>query len=350
MDTTKRWLAGVAAGLIMLLGAATAQAAGAGYPSPDQQSFDHGLAGWTPSTGAEGLCVQVLLCPVVTNSYQPTGGAINNGGFIRTSLGSLTGVGATSSGLWTSPAFTYRGVEGKRPDKLKLKLSRRSNVAALLAVTGNEATYAVKLINESGHSDLRIVDDESLAGSNDWAEIPAVSIDPSQVRLGDRYRIRIISRFVSGVQVLPGGSADYDRVRLRARLASTDGGGGTGGGGTSGAGGDGFFGRGGGDVRIVGVSQENRGHLVVKVRCAKRPKARCTARIDARLRRSGPRVTNRRTVRVRPGDSRRIELEVKARFRNKVERRRSIVVKERSKLRGDARAETRYKRVRIRRG
>lgn len=353
MANTRRWLAPFFAGLFMLLGASTAQAAQSVYPtSTPQRTFDSGLAGWSSDKSSEGLCVPVLLCPVVTNSYQPTGGAVNNGGFIRTSLGSLTGVGATSSGLFTSPAFKYTGVNGKRPSSLTFKLARRSNVAALLAVTGNDATYSVKLVNMSGHANVVVLEDEPLEGANGWADIPSVSVDPTQVKVGDYYRVRITSRFVSGVQVLPGGSADYDRVRLIARADSTggggNGGGGSGSGGGGGGGGDSFFGKGGGKATVTAVARRRSDQLRLTVRCASKPDYRCKARVAAQLSKGGPVVTSNRTIRVRPGQKRRVSVEIKARYRDEVANRKRIVTKLRSKLRGDRHAKTTYKRLRIR--
>lgn len=353
MDAKRRWLGSCVAGLVMLAGASTAEAATQVYPTlKPQRTFDSGPAGWTPAKFSEGLCVPLLLCPTITNSYQATGGAVNNGGYIRTSLGSLTGVGATSGGIWTSPAFRYRGVDGKQPDSVKFKLARRANVQALLAVTGNSATYTVKLVNVSGHANVTVIEEESLGGASGWSEIPAVSVDPSLLKVGDRYQVRITSRFVSGVQVLPGGAADYDRVRLSARVERGGGGtgsGGTGGGGTGGGGGGGsFFGNGGGQPFVTAVKRNNQNELRVTVRCARKPKFRCKARIDARLRRSGPQVTNSRTVRIRPGQRRRVTLDIRRRYRDEVVPGSRIVIKQRSKLRGDRHAKTVYKRLRIR--
>ncbi len=350
MDSKRRWLAPFFAGLLMLLGASTAQAAESVYPtSTPQRTFDSGLAGWSSDKSSEGLCVPVLLCPVITNSYQPTGGAVNNGGFIRTSLGSLTGVGATSSGLFTSPAFKYTGVGGKQPDSLSFKLARRSNVAALLSVTGNDATYSVKLINMSGHANVVVLEDQPLEGANGWADIPSVSVDPTQVKIGDLYRVRIISRFVSGVQILPGGSADYDRVRLIARGDSTGSSGSKGGGG-SGGGGDSFFGKGGGKATITAVKRRGDDQLRLTVHCASKPDYRCKARTAALLRRGGSQVTSNRSVRVRPGEKRRVSVDIKTRYQDEVASRKRIVIKQRSKLRGDKHAKTTYKKLRIRNG
>ena len=122
--------------LLIVAGASTAKAAEAVYPvDAGARSLDAGLAGYTSSTDSQGLCVPQLLCPVVTNSYRPTGG-VQNSGYIETRLGSLTGVGAIAEGTWESPTFTYDGVNGEKADTLRVALARRSDVAALLQVAG----------------------------------------------------------------------------------------------------------------------------------------------------------------------------------------------------------------------
>ena len=126
-----KWLAGIAcAAGDVAPSTASASAARSVYPQDrDAISLRNGPAGWTGTTSSEGLCVPVLLCPAITNSI-PSSGGPGNSGYLRTELGSLTGVGATSIGTFTGPAFKYRGVGGSRADDISLRLSRRADVAA----------------------------------------------------------------------------------------------------------------------------------------------------------------------------------------------------------------------------
>lgn len=364
MHSIKRWLAPLAVGLFTMIGASTAQAAQELYPKEEgARTLNNGSAGYTGSTSAEGLCVPLLLCPAVSNDYESSGG-VGGSGYIRTRLGSLTGVGATSSGIWTSAAFTYEGVAGAEADDLAFKLSRRADVEALLAVAGTSATYSVELVGLSGAKSVSIVDRDSLAGLAAFTE-KSFALDASALELGARYRIRITSRFESGVQVLPGGSADYDDVRISASVDSSTGGGGNGNGTNGGNGGNGGNGANGGNGNGGNGSAGNgafggsgfvadpvrmRGSkLLVKVRCAKQPKSRCKVRADARLKRGGPRVTNKRTARVAPGKKRTIALQIKPRFVSELERRKRIGVKASSKNRGEKTTRA-YRVMRIKHG
>ena len=191
-------------------------------PNPAGRSFDSGSAGWTFSQSSAGLCVPVLLCPVIANSHQQSG----KNGYLRTRLGALLGVGATSKGILTSPAFTYRGAAGAIPSKLSLSLRRRSDVGQLLAVAGNSATYEVGVENAATKQLVEVIPPRTLEGADSWTAKTA-SLDPSQLKIGKRYKIRIASTYSTGATVLPGGSADYDNVVLLARRSGAGGGGNT---------------------------------------------------------------------------------------------------------------------------
>jgi hypothetical protein len=330
----KRWLLPCACLLAMLATAATAEAARTTYP-PDRDaiSLTGGSAGWTSGTSSEGLCVPVLLCPAIDNSIEGSGGP-GGAGHLRTALGSLTGVGATSIGTFAGPAFTYRGVDGDRADRLLLRLSRRADVAALLSVAGNEATYSVRLDNRSGGSDVELVNGSGLEGAAQWSEVPAVEVDPAQLRIGDRYRIVIASRFESGVQVLPGSYADYARVRLTARRKPE----GQGGGGAADP--DLVGGVIGGTVELKGK------RLAFRVRCAKRAPRKCRSRLQARLSKRGARITKSKSVRIRPGARRVVKLKIRKRYRERVADRKRIVIKRKTRIAGKKRTTYRTARVR----
>jgi hypothetical protein len=330
----RRWLLPCACLLAMLATTASAEAARTTYP-PDRDAIalTSGAAGWTSDTSSEGLCVPVLLCPAIDNSVAASGGP-RGSGHLRTELGSLTGVGATSIGTFTGPAFTYRGVAGKRADRVLLRLSRRADVAALLSVAGNDATYSVRLDNRSGGSDVELVSGSGLEGATEWSQVPAVEIDPAQLQLGDRYRIEIASRFESGVQVLPGSYADYASVRLTARRKSD--GQGDGGGSDDP---DVVGGVIGGTVKVKGK------HLSFRVRCAKRAPGKCRSRVQARLSKRGARITKSKSVRIRPGARRVVKLKIRQRYRERVADRKRIVIKRRTRI--DGKQRTTYRSARV---
>lgn len=327
MDFRKLWLLPCLAVGLLFASATSAQAATAVYPtSGGAQNLDAGLAGYTATSSSDGLCVPLLLCPAITNEYHPNGG-VQNTGYISTRLGSLLGVGAISEGVFQSPTFTYNGVDGKAADKINVILARRSNVAALLQVAGNSATYSVDLIQVNGGGNVSAINGDTLDGLGTFTE-KSVAIDPDSLKVGGQYKIRITSRFTSGVQVIPGGSADYDNIRVEAETNSSDGGGG-GGGGNGGDGGNGNGGGNGGNgaggsngsngaLAGNGVSggtvtlQGNK--LVAKTKCKRAPKGNCKVKLQALLTKKGPAVTKRGSAKVKAGKKGKAKLSVKGQY------------------------------------
>lgn len=348
MDSRKRLYCAALALALGLVAAPAAPAAQELYPPADgEQSLNGGPAGYTASTDSRGPCVSLSLCPTVINEHRPDGG-VRNSGHLRTSLSSLAGVEAVSIGRWTGPAFVYRGVAGEEPDNLRLRISRRAEVSTLLAVEGNSATYSVDLVPTDGGAAVSAIERESLAGAEDFVERSA-GVDTASMKLGQSYRIRITTRYETGAQVFPGASADYDDVSLLARRADPTAGndGEDGDDGRPGGGGGGALDPGG--KPSLAKSVVLRGSkLLVKVRCARRPKSRCKPRIDARLSRKGPQATNKRVARVPAGKTRRVALDVRRRHRTELASRKRIVLRMRAKVVGERRAETTYKRVRVR--
>lgn len=206
------------ASLLLTLPAA-AGAATSKYPPAAAAGFNGGLAGWTPSSSNEGVCLAPLLCASVENSFQQTGGA-DGGGYVRTSYTGVVGVtavGGTTAGIWESPAFAYEGAGGEGATAVSFSLDRRASVDQLLAVAGNSAEYTVRLIDISdGGAALTLIPATTLAGAGSWTEVTRGSIDPASLTIGHDYRIQITSRYTSGTSVLVTGSADYDNVVLGA--------------------------------------------------------------------------------------------------------------------------------------
>jgi hypothetical protein len=162
-------LAGLA--IIALAAPQVAGAASSAYPHPSQaRSFATSDGGWHSSTSFAGLCVPGISCPTVTNGYAANGGTGGQGdGYLRTAIGSLLGVGATSRGAYKSPAFTYSGAGGATPTNLTFGIERRSSLGQLLAVTGNSADYSVDLVDlTQGGNATGLIDNEPIGDQNSW--------------------------------------------------------------------------------------------------------------------------------------------------------------------------------------
>jgi hypothetical protein len=236
--------------------APTAASADSYVPGANNQGFATGQGGWGNSTSSTGLCVTAVNCPLITNSFQAAGGAGGGGdGFIRTSVVSVASAGATSSGIWTSPAFTYAGNGGNIPTSVTFDMQRQSDVSALLAIPGNLATYGVRLLDNSNATAVTVVAPATLAGANSWTSIPSAGINPALLAFGHSYSIEVTSTYDTVAGAVPMGNADYDNVALTtAGNAGPPGGGGAGGG----AGGGGVAGAGGaGAGGAYGVCVQN---------------------------------------------------------------------------------------------
>jgi hypothetical protein len=337
MDSIKRRLAPCAVALLFAAGASNAQAARSVYPTqPDARSLDSGAAGWTNSSTVTGLCVPSLSCPTVTNSVPSSGGA--GGGYLLTEVSNFAGVDSAATGIFESPSFSYDGVNGAEPKTVTLKLSRIADVSALVGVQGNSADYSVQLVDTTKPPNVAVVQPTSLEGASDFTEIRAVDVDPSLLKLGHSYRVRINSTFKSGTEIVPGASAGYDNIRVIAN----DGGGKSGSGsngsngsnGGNGSNGNGSGGNGGGGDRfggngvVAGAAILKGDRLIVKVRCKGKPAGRCRLNLQGRLHKRGPAVTNKRTARVRAGTKRKVALDVKGRYVATLAARKRVVIKQ----------------------
>lgn len=245
-------LCATAACLCATATAASADVTSAYPPGSQSRDFAGGEGGWESSTEQEGvlggaLCIPPVTCPAITNSYQATGGVDGSGdGFIETSEGGLSGVGAlgaaVSSGIYESPAFTYEGAAGQTPTKVELGIARRAAVAGLLAVSGATATYGVELVDESSASgNVIVIPSSSLKGApEEWKSLSA-SIAPSALTPGHSYKVRIKTTFDTPALALPSGGVGYDDVVVTATKveAANGGNGGNGSSGSNGANGGG---------------------------------------------------------------------------------------------------------------
>jgi hypothetical protein len=212
----------IAAAIAAIAAAVIAPAASANeYPGPaDSKQFTHGPGGYTGSEAHGGLCLILgVTCPAVSNSWQPSGGVglKQPDGFLRTSLGSLTGVAAVSQGIWTSPLFKYRGLKGGTPNKVLFKMRSRANVDELLNVLGNQADFTAEIVHAP---DGVVVDtpwNHQPLGDHDWTMLPRINVGDGALNLNENYFIRITTEFISGVDVISGATADWDNVILETR-------------------------------------------------------------------------------------------------------------------------------------
>jgi hypothetical protein len=188
------------------------------HPDLDARSFVTSVGGWTESSSETGLCVPVASCPEITNEWVASGGTGGaSDGHLRTSIADLLGVAGESQGIWTSPPFVYSGAGGQPPTRVELTISRRTDISAFLSAIDNEADYTVELVDDTaGGVALRVIDQAPLSTTVGWTRSPLMSINPSDLTLGNSYRLRVISRFDYGAEVVSGGDADYDDVILRA--------------------------------------------------------------------------------------------------------------------------------------
>jgi hypothetical protein len=311
-------LLALAGAAMIALAAPQIAGAASSYPNPsDARSFGTTDGGWHSSTSFAGLCIPAVNCPTVTNEYVADGGTGGQGdGYLRTRIGSLLGVGATSRGIYTSPAFTYTGANGAQPSSLTFGVARRSTLGQLLAVASNSADYSVDLVDiTQGGNAASVIDNEPIGDQNSWVA-KSVSVAPGSLTLGDQYRVRITSEFETGVQVVPGGSVGYDDVVLSA---TGDGGGNPGGGQHS--------------LRHrirdgIGAAHLTRHGLTFKARCpgAARPH-KCAMKLSARLSKKGHRITNTRKARLGAAKHRRIRLHLKHRYAKRAHHRKRIWIK-----------------------
>lgn len=307
-------------------------------PSAEARGFSAGQAGWSSSSSTEGTCLAPLICASVANSFQESGGA-DGGGFIRSAYTGVAGamaVGGTTSGIWESPGFTYGGVGGDEPTALAFSLDRRASVDQLLAVSGNSATYTVRLIDLSeGGEALTLIGPTTLAGANAWTGAGSGPLDPESLTPGDDYRIQITSTYTTGNAVLVSGDADYDNVVLRAsdgKGRKGDKGGGKGKG----------SGNGGGTLSsqrledllrqaTPGTAVVQGKRLFVRVKCPRKLGHACRTTAQGLLRKHRP-ATLKRTVHLRRGKSRLLVLRLKPKARARVAKRKRLLFRQKVRV------------------
>ena len=301
-----------------------AGAASTAYPpNAEDRTFHTSPGGWHDFTSSGGLCIPNVNCPTVTNEYVASAGAGGSSdGYLRTRISSLLGVGATSRGIYQSPSFTYNGIAGGQPDALTLGIERRSTLSSFLDGTGNSAEYSVDLVDVSqGGTETSVIDNKPIGDQNSWI-VSNASIPSGDLTVGDDYRVRIISEFVSGAQVVPGGSVGYDNVVLTAKSPGAP---------NPGSGGRKHIRR---QLRHgLGPAVQKGKHLTVKVKCPRSVRPRkCRMKVAALATHHGPRATNARKARIGAGQKRHLRLRVKHAYSKKLAHRKRVLVKEKVRI------------------
>ncbi len=241
MRTSRKLAATVAlAGCAAVSALAPALASADTYaPGANAQNFQTGVGGWTGSTTNDGLCLPPLTCPIITNSFQASGGVGGAGdGFIRSGALAIAQAATTTNATWTSNTFTYNGNGGVQPANVLFDMFRNSNVDGLVSV-GDSVNYTVTLHNTSNNTDVTVVPQTTLSDTADWTAIPTASVNPSLLVVGHNYQIRVTTQFVAVANaLLVGGESDWDNIVVTT-VGDASGGGGGGGTGGSGTGGSG---------------------------------------------------------------------------------------------------------------
>ena len=220
-------IAVVGVAIASLAASASAQAATTLYhPDVQARTFADTNGGWSGSTTySNPLCIPGVICPAVSEQYIPSGGADGAGdGYLRSRVAGIASLLTTTRSRFTSTEFTYSGAGGAAPDALSLTMNRRTNAAALLSLLGS-ANYSAELIDlDANDATLAPINHRPLTQVPSWAPVTEAMIDPSQLTIGHRYRLRITTELAMPVAVIPDGMFDYDDVVLRAaQTAAPDG-------------------------------------------------------------------------------------------------------------------------------
>jgi hypothetical protein len=314
----------IASGVAMLLGAIPASAAAAVYPAGGG-GFTADAEGWQE---VDADCNVTALSSCEANGeHDAVNGNPPGGLTAKTTV--LLNLAALfeSTVVFESPDFTVA-----QAGSATLHLDRQFAPGGLFTLAP-EATYSVSLVDRGTGTPTELIDEALDEGDTTFAGKDAAA----SVVSGRTYAISIeVETSATAALGLLGGdtNARFDNIAL-----SVEDSGGEGPAGESGAGG------GPGAAGSLGVSTAltatelhtliRRGdpagataggkHVFVRVRCPKRAGGACRITAQGRIRKR-VRVTQRRTVRVAKGRTRLVALRVKRRFRDKVAKRKRLLV------------------------
>ncbi len=318
--------------LVAGLAPASAAADGATIYPPDlnARSFVTSDGGWEKASESSGLCLEGLTCPAVSSGFVATGGTLGaSDGYIATGITGLAGIGSEVRGVLRSPAFTYEGVEGRKPTGLALSVNHLARIESGLSVVGNSAGYVVELVDVSaGGKGTRVIDAPLMKADQSWTAGAPASIPPRALTLGHRYFVRIVIRFTSGAEAFESGQVGYDDVEL---VASDE----------SGSGGDDGDGKPGGGSAVF----DGR-NLFLKLKClGVQANGRCHVRATALAAKKGRRYTFPIQRRVKAKKGKVVRARVRFRFRKTLETKRTVTLKSVIRARGEQRI--RYRKLKL---
>ncbi len=304
-------------------------------PGTNNQNFATGPGGWSSSSSNSGLCVPLLLCPQVTNTFVGAGGADGGGdGYIDTAFLSLASTFAgTSTGIFESPAFVYTGNGGVNPASATFNMAIRPQLGSLLGLNLlSDANYRVDLVDQVNGNVIQVKGPTALTNSAPFSAIPSVNINPAQLQVGRGYKIRITTVYNSVATVVANGDVGYDNVVLST--AGTGSGGGSGNGSGGSGSGDGIYNSQTLAQVILSQGLPNsatlKGNkLKLKVKCPRKAAPNpCKYSLQGLSgnRKSKP-ATSRKKTKIAAGKSKKVTVKVKPKFLAKYQKAKKVFIK-----------------------
>jgi hypothetical protein len=215
--------AGAAVALLVLVAvpSASARTESVEYPTRDsiREVQDVTPPDWLYRERFGGLCIPVLTCPNIDGQLRDGGGADgNNDGWLRITITDITGIASRATGIWESRTFRYRGVRKQKAQKLRFTIDRNSDLRQLLRLNGR-ARYDVDFVDvtKGGAVAIEAVKNRDLGFTRGWAEEGPFRLGRNLLKVGNRYFVRISSRFETDTEVINGGYTGYDNIRLIAK-------------------------------------------------------------------------------------------------------------------------------------
>ena len=277
---------------------ATASAVTSQYhPDASSRTFGNNKGNWNGSAAYGTGCVEGVTCPAITTPYVNSGGVGGSGdGFLRTRLTGLTALlGATSTGTWTSPNFTYAGAGGVQPDAVAFTMATEAAVGGLVD-SGSSVTFSARLDDLTAGTTRSLVPVTGIPANAGWHGVPPVSLSPSDLTLGHQYRFRISTVYSTIASIVPDARVDFDNVALVAEASG------------QGAGPGGGVAGGGLASKTVVMKGDK---LQTKVRCGRAVQGRCKIKMVGLWKKQGPRVTKLKKVFVRHGKTKKVNLKLR---------------------------------------
>jgi hypothetical protein len=341
-------LGAVCAALLAFAGSALA--ASSTYPGGGS-GFDEGAEGWS---AGDASCTPAMLLCTSEAAYDATTGSPPGSIAAKTTV-TLNLVGLfKGTATWNSPQFT---VPVKAITGAELHLDRAFSPGGLVDV-GPEATYTVTLADLSAGTSTTVVTQK--VDGEDKAFAPASA--PAAVVGGHTYQLSIeavTAQSTIALSALSGTtSLRFDNVGLTVESSGGSGDGGNGDGKGNGNGSSSDKENALSDSRLFSllsaagsspaVLKGQGEQLLVKVSCPRKVHHACHIAAQGLLSKRKP-ATGKRVVKVASGKSKRVLLRVKPKARQKLAKRKRLLVREKVRA-GSARATVYRQRKLIRRG